>query len=67
MNKQIIDLEIKFSHLEDFTRQLNEVVTSQQTVISRMEKEILDLKRMVTAETGVQGNRSLQDDKPPHY
>jgi len=67
MNEQIINLEIKFSHLEEFTRQLNEVVTSQQATIVRMEKEILDLKRMLNAETGVQGNRSLQDDKPPHY
>ena len=68
MNEQrIIELEIRFSHLEDFTQQLNEVVTLQQTTIARMEKEILDLKRNVNVEGGVQGNRSLQDDKPPHY
>ena len=67
MNEQIINLEIKFSHLEDFTRQLNEVVTSQQKTIARMEKEMLDLKRMVNSETGVQSTTSLRDDKPPHY
>jgi SlyX protein len=65
--QQIINLEIKFAHLEDFTRQLNEVVTLQQSTIARMEKEILDLKRNVNSEGGVQGSRSLQDDKPPHY
>jgi uncharacterized coiled-coil protein SlyX len=65
--QQIINLEIKFAHLEDFTRQLNEVVTSQQTTISRLEKEILDLKRNINSDGGVQGNRTLQDDKPPHY
>jgi SlyX protein len=64
---RIINLEIKFSHLEDFAQQLNEVVTLQQTVIARMEKEILDLKRNVNSENGVQGNRTLADDKPPHY
>lgn len=68
MNEQrIIELEIKYSHLEDFIHQLNEVVTHQQTTIARLEKEILDLKRNVNSENGVQGNRSLQDDKPPHY
>jgi SlyX protein len=65
--QQIINLEIKFAHLEDFTRQLNEVVTLQQSTIARMEKEILDLKRNINSDGGVQGNRSLQDDKPPHY
>lgn len=65
--QQIINLEIKFAHLEEFTRQLNEVVTSQQTSLARMEKEIFDLKRNINSEGGVQGNRTLQDDKPPHY
>jgi uncharacterized coiled-coil protein SlyX len=65
--QQIINLEIKFSHLEDFTNQLNQVVMLQQTTIARMEKEILDLKRNVNSEASVQANRTLQDDKPPHY
>jgi SlyX protein len=64
---RIINLEIKYSHLEDFVYQLNEVVTLQQSKIERMEKEILDLKKNVNSENGVQGNRTLQDDKPPHY
>ncbi len=67
LEKRIIELEIRFSHLEEFTAQLNQVVTLQQSTIGRMEKEILDLKRNVNSENGVQGNRSLQDDKPPHY
>jgi SlyX protein len=67
MQDQIINLEIKFAHLEEFTQQLNQVVTAQQATIARMEKEILDLKRNLNSQGGVQGNRSLQDDKPPHY
>jgi SlyX protein len=65
--KRIIDLEIRFSFLEEYVQQLNEVVTAQQLTISRMEKEIIDLKKSANTENGVQGSRSLQDDKPPHY
>lgn len=65
--ERIINLEIKFSHLEDFTHQLSEVVNTQQLTIQRLEKEILDLKRNVNSMNGVQGTRTLADDKPPHY
>ena len=65
--QRIINLEIKYSHLEDFVYQLNGVVTLQQSTIERMEKEILDLKKNVNSENGVQPSRTLMDDKPPHY
>lgn len=64
---RLINLEIKYSHLEDFIQQLNSVVVTQQETISRLEKEILDLKRNINSEAGVQPTRTLQDDKPPHY
>ena len=67
MDQRIIDLEIKFSHQEEFIQQLNQVVIAQQDAIARMEKEILDLKRNINSEGGVQSTRSLADDKPPHY
>jgi SlyX protein len=66
-DERIINLEIKFAHQDDFLHQLNEVVTSQQKTIERLEKEILDLKRNVNPGNSVDGNRSLSDDKPPHY
>lgn len=65
--QKIIDLEIRYSHLEDFTQQLNEVVTSQQTTIARLEKEIIDLKGSLNTGAGVSPTRTLLDDKPPHY
>ena len=67
MDQRIIDLEIKFSHQEEFIQQLNQVVIAQQDAIARMEKEVLDLKRNINSEGGVQSTRSLADDKPPHY
>lgn len=64
--ERMINLEIRYAHLEDFTDQLNKIVTAQQKTIDRLEKEILDLKR--TANIGsVDGTRTLKDDKPPHY
>lgn len=66
-DERIIELEIKFSHQEEFLGQLNQVVTLQQKTIERLEKEILDLKSNINSGRGVDGNRSLIDDKPPHY
>lgn len=65
--QRIINLEIKFSHQENFIQQLNSVVVSQQETIARLEKEILDLKRNINTEAGVSPTRTLKDDKPPHY
>ncbi|MES2526458.1 MAG: SlyX family protein [Bdellovibrionota bacterium] len=67
MEKRLIELEIRFSHQDDFLSQLNEVVTEQQTRIARLEKEILDLKKNMNSEAGVDSRRTLLDDKPPHY
>lgn len=67
-DKRLTDLEIRFSHQDDFLHQLNEIVVTQQKTIERLEKEILDLKRSMNSESGgVSGTRSLADEKPPHY
>lgn len=57
---RIIDLEIKFSHQEDFIQQLNKIVTEQQDRIERLEKELIDLRGIVEAVKDL-------DSKPPHY
>ena len=67
MQDRIINLEIKFSHQEDFIQQLNDVVVAQQLTIGRMEKEILDLQRAIHSGHGVQISKNQQDEKPPHY
>ncbi len=67
MEKRLIDLEIRFSHQDDFISQLNEVVTEQQMRIERLEKAILDLKKDINSENNVDSRRTLLDDKPPHY
>jgi SlyX protein len=64
---RITDLEIRFSHQDQFLHQLNDIVVGQQRTIERLEKEILDLKRAVNVEGGVSGTRTLKDEVPPHY
>ena len=66
-DERIINLEIKFAHQDEFLSELNKIVTSQQKTIERLEKEILDLKGNMNVRNTVDGNRSLSDDKPPHY
>lgn len=65
--QRIIDLEIRFSHQDDYIQQLNSIIVDQQKSIERLEMAILDLKRSVNTEGGVSPTRSLADDKPPHY
>ncbi len=66
--QRIDELEIRFSHQDDFLHQLNDVVITQQKTIERLEKEILDLKSHMNSEaSGVDPKRTLLDDKPPHY
>ena len=67
IEKRLIDLEIRFSHQDDFLTKLNDVVTQQGIKIERLEKELLDLKRSANSSAGVDMNRSLSDDRPPHY
>ena len=67
MEERIISLEIKFAHQEDFIQQLNQVVVAQASAIERLQKEMLDLKRLNNPTSSVDPNRTLADDKPPHY
>jgi len=57
---RLTELEIRFSHQDQFLRELNQVVVEQQIKIERLEKEILDLKRNV-----ISGD--IPNEKPPHY
>lgn len=66
-DERLTELEIRFSHQDNFLQQLNQVVVEQQIKIERLEKELLDLKRNANSDNGISGNRNLSDEKPPHY
>jgi SlyX protein len=61
-DERLIDLEIRFSHQDDFIQQLNAVVIEQQKRIDSLEKAVLDLKRNINVNDPVNSV-----EKPPHY
>lgn len=64
---RIINLEIKYSHQEEFIFELNKVVIAQQKTIDQLEKELTDIKKSLNAGSGVDPSRTLKDDRPPHF
>lgn len=66
LEKRVIALEEKFSYQDDLVDQLNRIVTTQQLVIDKLQKDVLELKLSQTS-GGNQGTRTLKDDVPPHY
>lgn len=67
MEERLINLEVKFSHQDEFIMQLNKIVTEQQERIERLEKEAIELRRIIEAMDGGNDALSLENSKPPHY
>ncbi|MDD4972720.1 MAG: SlyX family protein [Bacteriovorax sp.] len=65
LEERIKDLEVKFSHQDFLVDQLNKIVTNQQLMLEKLQKDILELK-LSQSESAPQA-RSLEDDVPPHY
>lgn len=66
LEERIINLEVKFTHQDEFLYELNKIVIAQQATIEKLQKDLQELK-LVNAESDVSPNRSLRDDIPPHY
>ncbi len=64
MEKRITELEIKFSHQDDFITQLNKVVADQQKRIERLERELKEQRDRLELQAG---GTTLENTKPPHY
>jgi SlyX protein len=65
LEKSIAELEIKFSHQDYLLDQLNKIVANQQLAIEKLQQDIRDLK--LSQSEGASGQRTLEDDVPPHY
>ena len=61
-DERLTNLEIKFAHQDEFLDQLNKIVITQQARIERLEKEMLELRRVADPESTTDKN-----SKPPHY
>ncbi|MBD5413769.1 MAG: SlyX family protein [Treponema sp.] len=66
LEKRITNLEIKFSYLEDFLNQIQEVCTEQTKTISLLKKESrLMAEKLSDLLENAEGE--ILNRKPPHY
>ncbi len=69
LEKRVLELESRFSFLDDLLQKLNEVVADQQLQISESDR-LNQLLRQRIAELSEQigeGGNTSSDEKPPHY
>lgn len=64
---RITQLEIRFSHQDDFLEQLNKLVIEQQKTIERITRELLELRMGVEGLNENAPGALSGSDKPPHY
>ena len=62
MDNRLIDLEIRYTHLERQIQELSEVVFAQQRAIDSLSKELIALRGRIE-----DPGEALPAEKPPHY
>ena len=63
MDARIVDLEIRYTHLERQLEELSDVVFAQQRLIETLSKELLLLRNRLEEPPVV----TPRAEKPPHY
>lgn len=66
IEKRVTALEEKYSYQDHLVDQLNRIVSGQQQIIDKLQKDVLELKLSLNSGSN-QGTRTLKDDVPPHY
>lgn len=67
MNDDIVDLQTRLAFQDGLLEQLNEVVTSQQKQIDRLESQIAALKSQMESMHQTQLMQQSDEPPPPHY
>lgn len=62
MDPRVVDLEIRYSHLERQVNELNQVVFEQQQALSLLKEQLVALRTRVA---GL--GEPMDNEKPPHY
>jgi len=66
--EKLVDLEVKLGFLERTVEQLNEALVDQDAALQRLDRRVQQLtERMAKASDTEEGERNLEDDRPPHY
>jgi uncharacterized coiled-coil protein SlyX len=62
MEQRLVDLEIRYTHLERQLDELSQVVFEQRQLLDRLVKDLSVLRSRVAASEG-----DAPDEPPPHY
>jgi SlyX protein len=62
METRVVDLEIRYTHLERLVDELNRVVFQQSKEIDALRAELLRLRQRFDEPGG-----EIPDERPPHY
>jgi len=65
--ERLTDLEIRYTEQEDTIQKLDEVVRLQQEELETLGTALRHCTDRLQALGGADPERSLEDDKPPHY
>jgi len=65
--ERFIDLETRLAHQDQMLHELNEVVTSQQAMITQLEALCRGLISRVQSIGDAAPDAGPADEKPPHY
>lgn len=70
-HEQLVDLQTRFAFQEDNLQALNDIVTSQQKQIDRLERELQLHREKLTDLMHAMADRgpaaAPADERPPHY
>lgn len=61
MEHRLVDLEVRYTHLERLVEELSEVVFSQQQTITGLVRQLTELTARL------ESGEPLLLEKPPHY
>jgi SlyX protein len=64
--ERLVELELRYTHLEALVEQLNGVIVEQQRDIAQLAHTIRELRASAPGESLREGGAPA-DDRPPHY
>jgi uncharacterized coiled-coil protein SlyX len=62
MDPRVVDLEIRYSHMERQLAELNQVVFEQQQAIALLQQQVIAIRSRLS---GL--GEPMENEKPPHY
>ncbi len=62
MDNRVVDLEIRYAHLERQLSELNQVVFEQQQALTLLQQQVIAIRNRLT-----NLGEPMENEKPPHY